>query len=95
MSEAAEEKAPAAPAGIPMKMVIIIVAGVLVLGLGGAFAMFKMMGGPSGEKAQGEGGGRSKPLTGRPKRKAGGMGRCRCQCDCRPGPLYRQPRGHA
>ena len=34
MSEAAEEKAPAAPAGIPMKMVIIIVAGVLVLGLG-------------------------------------------------------------
>ena len=55
MSEAAEEKAPAAPAGIPMKMVIIIVAGVLVLALGGAFAMFKMMGGPSGEKAQGEG----------------------------------------
>jgi flagellar FliL protein len=33
MSEAAEEKAPAAPAGIPMKMVIIIVAGVLVLGV--------------------------------------------------------------
>ncbi len=57
MSEAAEEKAPAPPAGIPMKMVIIIVAGVLVLALGGAFAMFKMMGGPSGEKAQGEGSG--------------------------------------
>ena len=56
MSEATEEKAPAAPAGIPMKMVIIIVAGVLVLGLGGAFAMFKMMGGPSGAKAHGESG---------------------------------------
>ena len=56
MSEAAEEKAPAAPAGIPMKMVIIIVAGVLVLALGGAFAMMKMMGGSSGEKAPAEGG---------------------------------------
>lgn len=55
MSEAAEEKAPAAPSGMPMKMVIIIVAGVLVLALGGAFAMVKMMGGSSGEKAQAEG----------------------------------------
>ena len=53
MSEAAAaaEKAPVAvPAGIPLKMVIIIVAGVLVLALGGAFAMMKLMGG-SGEKA--------------------------------------------
>lgn len=56
MSEATEEKAPAAPAGIPMKMVIIIVAGVLVLALGGAFAMFKMMGGSPADKAQAEGG---------------------------------------
>lgn len=50
MAEAAEEKVPVAPTGIPMKMVIILVAGTLVLGLGGAFAMFKMMSGPSGEK---------------------------------------------
>lgn len=58
MSDAAAEKAPAAaaPAGIPMKMVIIIVAGVLVLALGGAFAMVKMMGGSSAEKAASEGG---------------------------------------
>ena len=32
-------------AGISMKMVIIIVAGTLVLGTGGAFALFKLMGG--------------------------------------------------
>lgn len=50
MAEAAEEKVPVAPTGIPMKMVLILVAGTLVLGLGGAFAMFKMMSGPSGEK---------------------------------------------
>jgi Flagellar basal body-associated protein len=51
MAEAAEEKGPAVPAGIPMKMVLILVAGTLVLGLGGAFAMFKMMSGPSSEKS--------------------------------------------
>lgn len=55
MSEAAEEKAPAAPSGMPMKMVIIIGAGVLILALGGSFAMVKMMSGSSGEKAQAEG----------------------------------------
>lgn len=40
-----ESTPPPAPvaAGIPMKMVIIIVAGTLVLGLGGAFALFKLM----------------------------------------------------
>lgn len=54
MVEAAEDKAPAVPAGIPMKMVIIIVGGVLVLALGGAFAMMKMMGGSSAEKPQAE-----------------------------------------
>jgi len=74
MSEAAEEKAPAAPAGIPMKMVIIIVAGVLVLGLGGAFAMFKMMGGPSGEKAHGESGGEKQAAHGEAEDKGGGHG---------------------
>ena len=31
--------------GISMKMLIIIVAGTLVLGLGGAFAFFKLMAG--------------------------------------------------
>ena len=74
MSEATEEKAPAAPAGIPMKMVIIIVARVLVLGLGGAFAMFKMMGGPSGEKAHGESGGEKQAAHGEAEDKGGGHG---------------------
>lgn len=40
---------PAIPApvasGIPLKMVIIIVAGTLVVGLGGSFALFKLMAG--------------------------------------------------
>ena len=35
--------------GIPLKMVIIIVAGTLVLGLGGAFAFFKLMAGGQGK----------------------------------------------
>ena len=35
-------------AGIPLKMVIIIVAGALVLGLGGAFALFKFTAGGHG-----------------------------------------------
>ena len=46
MSEAAEEKAPQLSAGIPMKMVIIIVAGVLVWRWVGRFAMMKMMADP-------------------------------------------------
>ncbi|MCS6287596.1 MAG: flagellar basal body-associated FliL family protein [Nitrospira sp.] len=73
MSEAAEEKAPAAPAGIPMKMVIIIVAGVLILGLGGAFAMFKMMS-SSGEKAHGDSGGEKQAAHGETEDKSGGHG---------------------
>ena len=72
MSEAAEEKAPAAPAGIPMKMVIIIVGGVLVLALGGAFAMMKMMGGSSAEKTQAEGGGEKAAAHGAAEEKSGG-----------------------
>lgn len=72
MSDAAEEKAPAAPAGIPMKMVIIIVGGVLVLALGGAFAMMKMMGGSSAEKAQAEGGGEKAVGHGAAEEKSGG-----------------------
>lgn len=74
MSEAAEEKAPATPAGIPMKMVIIIVAGVLVLALGGGFAMFKMMGGPSGEKSHGESGGEKPAAHGEVEDKGGAHG---------------------
>jgi flagellar FliL protein len=46
----------AAPApvasGVPLKMVIIIVAGTLVLGLGGAFAFFKFMAGGHGGDEQ-------------------------------------------
>ncbi|MCS6296548.1 MAG: flagellar basal body-associated FliL family protein [Nitrospira sp.] len=72
MSEAVEEKAPAAPAGIPMKMVIIIVGGVLVLALGGAFAMMKMMGGSSAEKAQAEAGGEKTSGHGAAEEKGGG-----------------------
>ncbi|MBS0168889.1 MAG: flagellar basal body-associated FliL family protein [Nitrospira sp.] len=75
MSDAAEEKAPAAaPAGMPMKMVIIIVAGVLVLALGGAFAMFKMMGGSSAEKPQAEGAGDKTAGHGAPEEKGGEHG---------------------
>lgn len=45
-----ESTPPPAPvaAGIPLKMVIIIVAGTLVLGLGGAFALFKLLAGGHG-----------------------------------------------
>src|ERR1041385_2803276 len=43
-TESAPPPAPVA-AGIPIKMVIVIVAGTLVLGLGGAFAFFKLMAG--------------------------------------------------
>ena len=72
MSEAVEEKAPATPAGIPMKMVIIIVGGVLVLALGGAFAMMKMMGGSPSEKAQAEAGGEKTSGHGAAEEKGGG-----------------------
>ena len=53
------ESAPPAPApvaaGISLKMVIIIVAGTLVLGIGGAFAAFKLMaGGHGGEESKAE-----------------------------------------
>jgi flagellar FliL protein len=48
---AAEEKALPVPVGMPMKMVLIIVGGTLVVALGGAFAMFKMMAGPSDKPA--------------------------------------------
>ncbi|MEK7761644.1 MAG: flagellar basal body-associated FliL family protein [Nitrospirota bacterium] len=46
-AEAATDPAPP-PAGIPLKLVIIIVAGTLILGLGGAFAFFKFMAGGHG-----------------------------------------------
>jgi len=42
------EPLPASAAGISMKMVIIIVAGTLVLGTGGAFALFKLLAGGHG-----------------------------------------------
>lgn len=54
MGDAAEEKAPAAvpaPAGMPMKMVIIVGVVALVVGLGGAFAMIKLLGGGGGHDA--------------------------------------------
>lgn len=59
MSDAAaaeDGKAPVAvSAGIPMKMVIIIVVGTLVLGIGAAFAIFKMTsGGHGGDEAKTE-----------------------------------------
>ena len=46
-TESAPPPVPVA-AGIPLKMVIIIVAGTLVLGLGGAFALLKLMAGGKG-----------------------------------------------
>lgn len=55
MAEAAEEKLPAPPASIPMKVVIMMVLGTLILGLGGAFAMFKMMAPSAAEKPAAEG----------------------------------------
>ena len=51
-----ESAPPPAPksvaAGISVKMVIIIVAGTLALGIGAAFVMFKFMGGESGGEGQ-------------------------------------------
>ncbi len=50
MAETASAPLPApVAAGIPLKMVILIVAGTFVFGLGGAFALFKLM-------ARGQGG---------------------------------------
>ncbi|WHZ21673.1 MAG: Flagellar basal body-associated protein FliL [Nitrospira sp.] len=75
MAEAAEEKVPVAPTGIPMKTVLILVAGTLVLGLGGAFAMFKMMSGSSGEKpAVAEDAAEKSAGHGAPEPKEGGHG---------------------
>ena len=46
MAEAAEEKIAAPVAsGIPLKLVIIIAVGTLVIGLAGAFVLFRMTGG--------------------------------------------------
>lgn len=54
MAEAAEVKVAPTPVGMPMKMVLIIVGGTLIVALGGAFAMFKTMSGSS-EKSSAEG----------------------------------------
>ena len=51
MAEAVEEKTPAVPVGMPMKMVLILVGGTLVVALGGAFAIFKMTAGSSDKPA--------------------------------------------
>ncbi len=51
MAEAVEEKTPAVPVGMPMKMVLILVGGTLVVALGGAFAIFKMTTGSSDKAA--------------------------------------------
>jgi flagellar protein FliL len=51
MAEAVEEKTPAVPVGMPMKMVLILVGGTLVVALGGAFAIFKMTAGSSDKAA--------------------------------------------
>ena len=74
MSEAAEEKAPvasAAPAGMPMKMVIILLGGTLIVALGGAFMMFKMMSGSS-EKPAAEGAAETSAAHGEAAAKEGG-----------------------
>ena len=53
MAEAVEVKAAPAPVGMPIKMVLIIVGGTLIVALGGAFAMFKTMSGSSDKAAEG------------------------------------------
>ncbi len=72
MAEAAEEKVPAAPVGIPMKMVLILIGGTLVLALGGAFALFKTMSGSSAEKSPAEGVTEKPAAHGEAGSKAGG-----------------------
>ena len=74
MSDAAaaeDGKAPVAvSAGIPMKMVIIIVVGTLLLGIGAAFAIFKMTsGGHGGDEAKTEA---SEPKASEPKAESHG-----------------------
>ena len=57
MAEAAEEKmAVPVVTGVPLKLVIMIVVGTLLIGLGGAFVFFRMTGGSKGDegKAQAE-----------------------------------------
>ncbi|MDR4480378.1 MAG: flagellar basal body-associated FliL family protein [Nitrospira sp.] len=74
MSEAAEEKAPAAPvapAGMPMKMVLILLGGTLIVALGGAFVMFKMMSGSS-DKPTAEGAAEKPAAHGETAAKEGG-----------------------
>lgn len=74
---AAEEKALPVPVGIPMKMVLIIVGGTLVVALGGAFAMFKMMAGPSdkpADKPAAEGAAEKPAAHGEAEAKGGGHG---------------------
>lgn len=70
---AAEEKAPPAPVGMPLKMVLILVGGTLVVALGGAFAMFKMMAGPS-DKPIVEGAAEKPAAHGEVDAKGGGHG---------------------
>jgi flagellar FliL protein len=49
MAEAAEEKiAVPVVTGVPLKLVIMIVVGTLLIGLGGAFVFFRMTGGSKG-----------------------------------------------
>lgn len=67
MADAAEEKAPGAapaPAGIPMKLVIIVGVVALVMGLGGAFAVVKLAGG-------GHAGGEEQKAEAAPEKKSG------------------------
>ena len=71
MAEAAAEKAAPAPVGMPMKMVLILVGGTLVVALGGAFAMFKMMAGSS-EKPAAEGTAEKSTAHGEAEAKSGG-----------------------
>lgn len=55
MADTVEEKVPATVApGIPMKMVIIIAVATLVVGLGGAFAIFKLTSGHSTDTSKPE-----------------------------------------
>ncbi len=49
--QAEGKDAPVPPAGIPIKLVIIIVAGAVVLGLGGAMLVFKLLSHPPQEAA--------------------------------------------
>ncbi len=71
-AEAAEEKVLPVPVGMPIKMVLILVGGTLVLALGGAFTMFKLMG-SSGDKPAAEAASVEKPAAhGEAESKAGG-----------------------